>query len=45
MSSKHIAIVRRENGGLVVGSELQRRPSVRSSTGVHKFGLSRACDS
>jgi DNA-binding winged helix-turn-helix (wHTH) protein len=38
MSSKHIAIVRRQNGGLFAGNEIQRRPCVLSSTGVYKFG-------
>jgi anti-anti-sigma factor len=33
MSSKHIAIVRGRNAGLVVGNEIQRRPSVPSPTG------------
>jgi len=38
MSSKHIAIVRRQNGGVIAGNEIQRRPCVLSSTGVYKFG-------
>jgi adenylate cyclase len=38
MSSKHIAIVRGRNAGLVVGNEIQRRPSVPSPTGIYKFG-------
>ena len=38
MSSKHIAIVRRQNGGPVVANEVQRRLSAPSPAGVYKFG-------
>ena len=38
MSSKHIAIVRGRNAGLVLGNEIQRRPSVPSPTGIYEFG-------
>jgi adenylate cyclase len=38
MSSKHIAIVRRQHGGPVVANEVQRRLSAPSPAGVYKFG-------